>query len=525
MRSLLVLAAISAYSGIATCLPWNSPPYHGWQSGKGGQGGQSESQSEARQRASAVKQAFQTAWDGYYKYAFPNDELYPVNNTFGNSRNGWGASALDALSTALIMENPTIVNEILDHIPTINWSVSYKDEPVSLFETTIRYVGGLLSGYDLLKGPLAYLCHDSAKVDVLLEQAVNLANNLSYAFDTPTGIPYNNLFFGNRSTNNATTNGLATIGTLVLEWTHLSDLSGDPTYAALTQKAESYLLNPQPATSEPWPGLLGSSVNISNGLFIDAYGGWGGGNDSFYEYLIKMYVYDSSRFGEYKDRWVLTADSSIAHLASHPASRPDLTFLAEFNGTNLTLQSGHLACFDGGNFIFGGMVLKQQEYIDFGLDLVAGCEDTYNSTLTGIGPEQFSWDTSSVPSNQSAFYDRAGFYIEDSQYILRPEVIESFYYAYRATGLRVYQDWAWNAFLAITKTTRVGSGYSEITDVNAPAGGNFTNFQDSFLFAEVLKYSYLIHAPDAEWQVNHDGKNEWVFNTEAHPFKVAGTPI
>lgn len=37
-------------------------------------------------RASAVKAAFETAWDGYYEYAFPNDELLPVNNTFGNSR-------------------------------------------------------------------------------------------------------------------------------------------------------------------------------------------------------------------------------------------------------------------------------------------------------------------------------------------------------------------------------------------------------------------------------------------------------
>ena len=26
-------------------------------------------------------------------------------------------------------------------------------------------------------------------------------------------------------------------------------------------------------------------------------------------------------------------------------------------------------------------------------------------------------------------------------------------------------------------------------------------------------YSYLIHAPDAEWQVNHNGVNEFVFNT------------
>ena len=138
--------------------------------------------------------------------------------------------------------------------------------------------------------------------------------------------------------------------------------------------------------------------------------------------------------------WVAAADSTIAHLASHPSSRPDLTFLAMFANTTLEYDSGHLACFDGGNFILGGLVLGEQKYIDFGLQLVAACEDTYNQTLTGIGPEGFSWNVSSLPANQTAFYERAGFYITDSHYILRPEVIESFYYAYRVTGSRIYQD-------------------------------------------------------------------------------------
>ena len=141
---------------------------------------------------------------------------------------------------------PEIVNEIIDYVPTIDWSVSYNDELVSVFETTIRYLGGLLSGYDLLSGPLAHLADSQANVASLLEQAQNLANNLSYAFDTPTGIPSNNLYINNRSTDGADTNGLATIGTLVLEWTHLSDLTGNETYGQLAQKGESYLLNPQP---------------------------------------------------------------------------------------------------------------------------------------------------------------------------------------------------------------------------------------------------------------------------------------
>ena len=74
--------------------------------------------------------------------------------------NGWGASAIDALSTALVMGNSKIVNQIVNYVPDINWSISADDQPVSLLETTIRYVAGLLSGYDLLKGPRSDLVDD-----------------------------------------------------------------------------------------------------------------------------------------------------------------------------------------------------------------------------------------------------------------------------------------------------------------------------------------------------------------------------
>jgi mannosyl-oligosaccharide alpha-1,2-mannosidase len=37
-------------------------------------------------RANAVKDAFQFAWDGYEKYAFPSDELHPLSKGKGNSR-------------------------------------------------------------------------------------------------------------------------------------------------------------------------------------------------------------------------------------------------------------------------------------------------------------------------------------------------------------------------------------------------------------------------------------------------------
>jgi hypothetical protein len=38
------------------------------------------------QRAQAVVDVFRTSWEGYYTYAFPMDELRPVNNSGSNSR-------------------------------------------------------------------------------------------------------------------------------------------------------------------------------------------------------------------------------------------------------------------------------------------------------------------------------------------------------------------------------------------------------------------------------------------------------
>ena len=267
------------------------------------------------QRAAAVKDAFTFAWNGYFTTCKGQDELEPVTNTCSNPRNNWGASAVDALSTALVMESQPIVTDILDYIATIDYTSTTTE--VSLFETTIRYLGGMLSGYDLLKGPLAQLVTNSSTVNTLLTQSKSLADSLRFAFNTPTGIPSNNLYFDGQTSDGSTTNGLATIGTLCLEWQRLSDLTGDPSYGDAVQKAESYLLKPMPEVDEPFPGLVGTNVNTSNGMFVDATGGWNGGDDSFYEYLIKMYVYDSSRYSNYSDRWIIAADSTIKYLTSN----------------------------------------------------------------------------------------------------------------------------------------------------------------------------------------------------------------
>ncbi|RJE17693.1 hypothetical protein PHISCL_09972, partial [Aspergillus sclerotialis] len=386
------------------------------------------------------------------------------------------------------MRNPDIVNEILDFIPKIDYSKT--NQLVSLFETTIRYLAGMLSGYDLLNGPAKDLV-DHSKIEILKEQSVNLANVLKFAFDTPSGVPHNDVNITSHANDGSKTNGLAVTGTLILEWTRLSDLTGDEQYAKLAEKAQSYLLHPEPSWAQPFPGLVGSNIDINTGEFADAAVSWNGGDDSFYEYLIKMYVYDPKRYGLNKDRWIAAAESSMKHLASHPSTRPDLTFLSTYNNGTFGLNSQHLTCFDGGNFLLAGSVLDREDFSDFGLKLVKACHDTYIETATKIGPESFSWDAKSVPDSQKELFKRAGFYITSGSYILRPEVIESFYYAWRITGEEIYREWIWDAFVAINKNCRTDSGFSGLTDVNAADGGSRIDNQESFLFAEVMKYCYL----------------------------------
>lgn len=105
-------------------------------------------------------------------------------------------------------------------------------------------------------------------------------------------------------------------------------------------------------------------------------------------------------------------------------------------------------------------------------------------------------------------------------YILRPEVIESYYHAYVNTGEQKYRDWAWEAFLAINATTRTESGFSSIRDVTQASGGDKDDVQESFWFAEVLKYLFLIFSDDTTVGFKKGVSQSWVFNTEAHPFKV-----
>lgn len=62
-------------------------------------------------------------------------------------RSRWGVTAVDSLSTAIVMGETKVVNSILEHIAKIDFTTTAKaNDQISVFETNIRYLGGLISG-------------------------------------------------------------------------------------------------------------------------------------------------------------------------------------------------------------------------------------------------------------------------------------------------------------------------------------------------------------------------------------------
>lgn len=95
----------------------------------------------------------------------------------------------------------------------------------------------------------------------------------------------------------------------------------------------------------------------------------------------------------------------------------------------------------------------------------------------------------------------------------RPEAIESVWYMYRITGDAKWQEKGWDMFEHIIAATSTEFGHSAIIDVTSKEPQQIDEME-SFWLAETLKYFYLLYStPDT---ISLD---EWVLNTEAHPFK------
>lgn len=92
-----------------------------------------------------VRDMFQHAYDSYLKYAYPYDELRPLSCDGIDTWGSYSLTLIDALDTLAIMGNYTEFQRVVDILTTKeNFDANIN---VSVFETNIRIIGGLISAH------------------------------------------------------------------------------------------------------------------------------------------------------------------------------------------------------------------------------------------------------------------------------------------------------------------------------------------------------------------------------------------
>jgi mannosyl-oligosaccharide alpha-1,2-mannosidase len=195
-------------------------------------------------------------------------------------------------------------------------------------------------------------------------------------------------------------------------------------------------------------------------------------------------------------------------------------------------KQSHLACFAPGTLLLGSKFLDQPSLRTFALALLEGCRHSYASSPSHIGPEAWSWIPKygfDDPVHQ-ARTDRhreelakTGIWMMDPVYKLRPEYIESLFYAWRITGDPRYRAWAWEMWVALEKHCKSNYGYAGLRDVakvnpdqwSGDQEAKWIDEQQSFFGAETLKYMWLVFA-----DVKVADLDQWVFSTEGHLFRM-----
>ncbi|PIC26442.1 hypothetical protein B9Z55_019016 [Caenorhabditis nigoni] len=449
-------------------------------------------------RRQKVKEMMIHAWQGYKNYSWGANELKPMAKT-PNSQNIFGGSQMpativDAADTLFIMDLKDQYKEARDYIEK-NFSMTKSTSTLSVFETTIRFLGGLVSLYALTQEKF------------YIDKAREVGEALLPAFNTPSGIPKSNLDVASKHASNyGWANGgqsiLSEVGSLHLEFLYLSRIANAPIFEKKVKKIRDAL-----EKAEKPNGLYSNYINPDTGKFTGSHMSLGALGDSFYEYLIKSYVQSNYTDRQAKNMYWDVSDAIQKHMIK-VSKQSKLTYTVELNGGQPQHKMGHLACFVPGMFALQAINEDTEEeksrIMTLAEELAKTCHESYIRSETHIGPEMFYFNDMDEATSKHS----------ENGYIQRPEVIEGWFYLWRLTGKTMYRDWVWDAVQAVEKYCRVESGFTGLQNVYNPKAGR-DDVMQSFFLAEFLKYAYLTFADDSLISLE-----KWVFNTEAHPVPI-----
>jgi len=431
------------------------------------------------------------------------------------------------------------------------------DSKVQVFETVIRGVGGLLSAHLFAIGELPITGYDPRRytdepLDVrpitwpngfkydgqLLRLALDLAQRLLPAFYTTTGMPYPRVnlrhgipFYVNSplheaSGSTAGTEGPPEItetcsagaGSLVLEFTVLSRLTGDPRFEQLAKRAFWAVWHRKSRI-----GLIGAGVDAEDGQWIGAYSVIGAGADSFFEYALKTHILLSghdlpnrtwTRAGR-NDNWLdpntiyppLSDDENSSdsfleawHLAHAAIKRHLYNDREHPHYINVNLWTGSFASnwIDSLGAYYSGLLSLAGE-----LDEAIETNLLYTAIWTKYSalPERWSLKDKTVEGGLG-------------WWPLRPEFIESVYHLYRATKDPWYLYVGEMVLRDITRRCWTPCGWAGLQNV---LSGEKSDRMESFFLGETAKYMYLLY--DDGHPLNSLDAS-YVFTTEGHPLII-----
>ena len=438
------------------------------------------------------------------------------------------------------------------------------DSKVQVFETVIRGVGGLVSAHLFAAGELPISGYKPKRVNTFLKKkklqkgeipaiawpngfkyngqllrlALDLAQRLLPAFYTDTGMPYPrvNLRYGipfytnsplHRGSNNdfveegnpeITETCSAGAGSLVLEFTVLSRLTGDPRFEQLAKRAFWAVWARRSDI-----GLIGAGVDAESGQWIGAYSGIGAGIDSFFEYALKTHILLSGHeqpnittpFKQSRKSWL---DPNTIY--------PPLT--VEENSPEAFLGAWHEAHAAIKRHLYNG--IHHPHYVNVHLGTgsaqafwIDSLGAYYPGLLTLAGEVEEAIETNllytALWTRYSALPERWS--VQNGQiegglgwWPGRPEFIESNYHLYRATGDPWYLHVGEMVLEDIKRRCWTRCGWSGLQDVRT---GEKSDRMESFFLGETAKYLYLLFDPEHPLN-NLDAA--YVFTTEGHPLII-----
>lgn len=416
------------------------------------------------------------------------------------------------------------------------------DSKVQVFETTIRGVGGLLSAHQFAVGDLpirGYAPREETRNGrrglhwpnglvydgQLLRLATDLANRLLPAFHTPTGLPYPRVnlrhgvpFYANSPLNSDPEHGqcakdkdptdkppevtetcTAGAGSLVLEFSTLSRLTGDPTYERVAKAAFWAVWHRRSSI-----GLLGAGIDAETGQWVSPYTGIGAGIDSFFEYALKTHILLS---GLPYDPANASVDSPDAFLQAweeaHDGIKRQVYRGAQHQHPHyaqVDLYTGALRAFwiDSLSAFYQGL-LAMAGYIDEAIEthlLYTALWTRYSAM-----PERWSTATGNIEHGLRWWGGR-------------PEFIESTWYLYHTTKDPWYLHVGEMTLRDIKRRCWTKCGWAGLQDIRT---GELSDRMESFFLGETAKYLFLLFDPSHPL-------NTWdapyVFTTEGHPLII-----